>query len=153
MHRARGRCKPEFFENLTSSLQDGRTVDGGPEIWDRGLSSSGGGVTLPPSIPHCPPQEQEILSLEEVIASHQISVFGGFKYIQLPPNEVSPSWQLRSASPTDYVGGPPPKLGLRTVTCDGGNAPRVSVTRCRLTQRTKRPALCTQCKGWKEDRK
>ena len=65
-------------------------------------------MTLPPSIPHCPPQEQEILSLEEVIASHQISVFGGFKYIQLAPNEVSPSWQLRSASPTDYVGGLPP---------------------------------------------
>ena len=43
----------------------------------------------------------------------------------------------------------PPKLGLRTVTCDGGNAPRVSVRRCRLTQRTKRPASCTQCKGWK----
>ena len=55
---------------------------------------------------------------------------------------------LQSATPADYVGGQPPKLGCALLLVFNGNAPRFSVRGCHLlAQRMKRSTPCNdRCK-------
>ena len=124
---AQGRCKPEFFENLTPPpCKHGSQKVVGPRF-GTGLSRVEGGVTLPLH----PPLSTTRAGNPK--GSHAFSPFPSLWALDYTGLKTSTSKKaqflflqpLQSATPADYVGGQPPKLGLCTVTCVRRQRPTV----------------------------